>query len=265
VNQKRANGGYRNVSASPKHLWLHERSVHERQGVIVTMTSEINTDQSPADAIGSADNASAAQFDSELFGPPPLLAGEDPDEYMELFRGISITVQPADIFERNWVRHMTDLMWEVRRYRRIITQLIDLSDQQGLEKVLGRLDWEHPDVVRKGLARSQDLARRYVLKDADAVFDVDVLLESAGLSWEAVKAEAAALRTSEIERLNRLVMTAAARVNSTLRELERRRADLAKRLRRAVQQVEAADAGLVGAGRVDAAQTNNSADRKLAA
>jgi phosphopantetheinyl transferase (holo-ACP synthase) len=230
------------------------------------MTATINTDQSPADAIGPADNASAAPFDSALFGPPPLLAGEDPDEYMALFRGIFTTVQPKDIFERSWVRHMSDLMWEMRRFRRIITQLIDLSDQQGLEEVLRRLVQEDSmEQLLAGTNKSEDLARRYSLKEAAAVTEVDGLLASAGLSWDAVKAEAAAQRTSEIERLNRLVMTAAARVNSTLRELERRRADLAKRLRRAVQQVEAADAGPVGAGRVDAGRANNSADRRLAA
>jgi hypothetical protein len=231
--------------------------------VIIDMSSAINTDQSPADAIGPAENASAAQLDFALFGPPPLLAGENPDEYMELFRGIFTTVQPADIFERNSVRHMTDLLLEVRRYRRIITRLIDVSDQQGLEQVLGRL--LKGENYTSAPLRAKDLARRYALKEAAAVAEVDGLLASAGLSLDAVKAEAAALRTSEIERLNRLVMTAAARVNSTLRELERRRADLAKRPRRALQRVEAADAGLVGAGRVDADQANNPANRKLAA
>jgi hypothetical protein len=34
---------------------------------------------------------------------------------------------------------MTDLLWEVHRYRRIMTQMINASDQQGLEKVLRRL------------------------------------------------------------------------------------------------------------------------------
>jgi hypothetical protein len=72
------------------------------------------------------------------------------------------------------------------------------------------------------------------LKHAAAVAEVDDLLTSTGLGWDAVRAEAAALRTIEIERLNRLVTTAAARANSNLRELERRRAALAERLRRAV-------------------------------
>jgi hypothetical protein len=230
----------------------------ERQGVIIIMTSAINTDQSPADAIGPADNASAAQFDSALFGPPPLLAAENPDEYMGLFRGIFTAVQPADIFERSAVRHMTDLMWEVRRYRRIITRLIDVSDQQGLEQVLGRL--LKGENYTAAPLRAKDLARRYALRDAKAVAEVDGLLACAGLSFDAVKSEAAALRTSEIERLSRLVMNAAARVNSTLRELERRRLDLAKRLRRAVQQVAPAEAGQVGAD-----QANSPADWKLAA
>jgi hypothetical protein len=198
-----------------------------------------------------------------FLGPAPLLKGEDQSQYNQLLETVSGTVQPTDIFEQFWVRHIADLMWEVRRYRRVITQLIDVSDQPGLEKLLGRL-LQGKDFTSAAL-RAQDLARRYALNEVGAVAEVDGLLESAGLGRNAFKAEAAALRTSEIERLNRLMMNAAARVNSTLRELERRRADLAKRLRRAMQQVEAADAGQVSGGQLDAIQAENSAGRRLAA
>ena len=201
------------------------------------------TDQISANPFDGSGTTSNPKFDAALFGPPPLLSGEDPDEYMALFRSIAATVQPADIFERQAVRHLTDLMWEMRRYRRLITQLIDGSDQLGLEKVLQRFAPPAPvDQLMFGATKAQDLARGYVLKQGTVVTDVDSLLASAALTWDTVKAEAAALRIGEIERLNRLVITAAARVNSTLREFERRRAELAKRLRRAVQQVDAADA-----------------------
>jgi hypothetical protein len=202
-----------------------------------------STDQTSADAFGAAETTSDPQFDAALFGEPPLLAGEDPNQYMALFRRIATTVQPIDIFERQSVRHVTDLMWEARRYRRLITRLIDGNDQLGLEKVLQRLVPTAPlDLLMLGTTKAQDLARGYALKQETAVAQVDHLLTLAGLSWDTVKAEAAALRTGEIERLNRLVITASARVNSSLRELERRRAELAKRMRRAVQQVEAAEA-----------------------
>jgi hypothetical protein len=217
------------------------------------MVSATTNDQTAADEIDGTDNTPVSRFDAALFGPPPLLAGDDPNQYTQLFRGISATVRPADIFERSSVRHMADLMWEVRRYRRIATQLVDANDQQGLEKVLRPLvQTDRMNELFFGTTKSQDLAQGYALKQQTAVAEVKGLLEAAGLDWDAVKAEAVALRVTEIERFNRLVMTAAARVNSTLRELERRRADLAKRLRRAVQQAEAEDVGRVDTGQVGA-------------
>jgi hypothetical protein len=223
------------------------------------MTSAIANDQTP-DEIHRPDSMLGPQFDSALFGSPPLRTGENLTDYMKLYQAIAAAVQPADIFERSSVRQMTDLLWELRRYRRIIAQMINASDQQGLEKLLRQLVPANPmDELLSGVDKSHDLARRYTLKEAAAVAEVDGLLTSAGLGWDAVKAEAAALRAVEIGRLNRLVVTAGARVNSTLRELERRRADLAKRLRRAVQQVQGADAGQISADQINADQVD--ADR----
>ena len=39
-----------------------------------------------------------------LFGPPPLLDGEDTELYDQLMRKIFTAVTPADIFEEIWVR-----------------------------------------------------------------------------------------------------------------------------------------------------------------
>ena len=47
-----------------------------------------------------------------LFGPAPLIEGEDAAAYDELLTGISSTVKPADILEDIWVRDIVDLVWE---------------------------------------------------------------------------------------------------------------------------------------------------------
>jgi hypothetical protein len=50
-----------------------------------------------------------------LFGPPPLLEGEETAAYDELLVRISGAVNPADIFEEIWVRDLVDLVWEALR------------------------------------------------------------------------------------------------------------------------------------------------------
>jgi hypothetical protein len=58
----------------------------------------------------------AARLD--LFGPPPLIEGEDAAAYDELLLRISGAVKPADILEDIWVREIVDLVWGAFRLRR---------------------------------------------------------------------------------------------------------------------------------------------------
>ena len=54
-----------------------------------------------------------------LFGPPPLLEGEDTVAYDELLVRISGAVKPTDIFEKIWIRDIVDLVWEAFRLCRL--------------------------------------------------------------------------------------------------------------------------------------------------
>jgi hypothetical protein len=65
----------------------------------------------------------AARLD--LFGPPPLIEGEDAAAYDELLLRISAAVKPADILEDIWVREIVDLVWSAFRLRRFKTSPIN--------------------------------------------------------------------------------------------------------------------------------------------
>src|SRR5215831_17869414 len=54
-----------------------------------------------------------------LFGPPPLLEGEDAAAYDDLLVRISGAVKPTDIFEEIWIREIVDLVWGAFRLRRL--------------------------------------------------------------------------------------------------------------------------------------------------
>ena len=58
----------------------------------------------------------AARLD--IFGPAPLIEGEDAAAYDELLVRISAAVKPADILEDIWVREIVDLVWGAFRLRR---------------------------------------------------------------------------------------------------------------------------------------------------
>ena len=60
-----------------------------------------------------------------LFGPPPVLRSEDLAEYDALLAHVSKCVKPKDILEKIWIRDTVDLTWEVFRWRRLMTNLLE--------------------------------------------------------------------------------------------------------------------------------------------
>jgi hypothetical protein len=83
----------------------------------------------------SNDNTSVLQA---LFGPPPLLEGEDPEAYNRLLHQVTATVKPRDIFEKIWVADIVHLTWEIFRWRRLQPRLIQQNTKLGAKFLLGR-------------------------------------------------------------------------------------------------------------------------------
>ena len=54
-----------------------------------------------------------------LFGPPPLLEGEDTAAYDEFLVRISGAVKPTDIFEEIWIREIVEPRLGAFRLRRL--------------------------------------------------------------------------------------------------------------------------------------------------
>ena len=167
-----------------------------------------------------------------FLAPAPLIAGEDAAAYDDLLTRISAALEPSDILEEIWVRDVVDMVWDALRLRRLKAQLLTASAYEGMHAILSRfLDWQY----------SEQLARQWTLRDAAAVTKAEAVLASAGLSAEAVTAQTLALKIDIVERIDRMMVTAEARRNAVLREIERHRASFAHTLRRAVQEVEDAE------------------------
>jgi hypothetical protein len=178
-----------------------------------------------------------------LLGPPPLIEGEDAAAYGELLNRISAAVKPKDILEEIWVRDIVDLAWEALRWRRLKSNLLAASIHAGLKQVLDPLC---------GIFEADQLAQSWARNEAAGRKEVKQLLASAGLSMDAVVAQTLALKISDTERIDRMVMAAEARRDATLREIERHRATLGQALRRETEQVEEGEFEEVGAPKLAA-------------
>ena len=78
-----------------------------------------------------------------LFGPPPLLEGEDAAAYDQLFARICAAVKPVDIIDEIFIADVVPSEWEVLRLRRLKWSLIRAPALKALEDLLGEnLDYD---------------------------------------------------------------------------------------------------------------------------
>jgi hypothetical protein len=138
-----------------------------------------------------------------LFGPPPLLAGEDVDAYDELCRRVCEAVQPVDVIDEILVVDVVSLEWEVLRWRRLKAGLLRRRELRVLTNFLNRreLDYdlyrEHfendlQEVLQDNLDEdqaehvAQTLAHDCAENKPDAVNKVNEILDRAGLDLDGI-------------------------------------------------------------------------------
>ena len=89
------------------------------------------------------------------------------------------------------------------------------------------------------------LADEWVARKPSAIKQVDKILASAELSSDAIMAQTLSIKLDDIERIDRMIQVAEARRNVSLREIDRHRETLGQKLRRAMQQVENDQRGMI--------------------
>lgn len=172
-----------------------------------------------------------------FFGPAPILEGEDEAAYNELLARLCGAIKPRDVCEEIWIHDVVDLTWEVLRYRRLNTELIRICRRDGFEMVLTPI---------VGFLISKSLADGWASGEESSVKRAEDHLATAGLSMDAVDARTLEAHLDKVERIERMIMAAEARRNAALREIERHRDGLGKRLRQITDQIEDAEYKEVG-------------------
>jgi hypothetical protein len=182
-----------------------------------------------------------------LFGPPPLIEGEDAAAYDRLHARIFAAVKSLDVIDEMLTADVVYSEWEVLRWRRLKSSLIQARGRKVLQNFLEpmRKDWiQHEpfppsllDMIREDQA-TKELVQAYARREPQAVTLVHRLLADAGASMDGLMAEALAEKLDDIERIDRLTSIAESRRNASLHEIERRRAVLGETLRRSVQEIE---------------------------
>jgi hypothetical protein len=182
--------------------------------------------KSPTNPTSAADRSAARLA---LFGPPPLIEGEDPAAYDELLVRISAGVKPADILEDIWVRDVVDFTWEIFSLRRLRANLMTATGYKGVRAVL------EPII---GFSDADTLATDWAARSPSAIKRVNKILDSAGLTMDAVIAQTLSENLDFVERIERMITIKESCRSAVLREVDHHRATLAHTLRATVHQLE---------------------------
>jgi hypothetical protein len=201
-----------------------------------------------------------------IFGPPPLLKGEDAAAYDDLLARVSGNLKPSDTFEEIWVREIVDLIWERFRWRGHLASFHESAIPKTLARILQPLTQNDPEAHGTSLMAKlkaagdthnagEKLAYEWAAGDKTAIERVQGKLVSAGMTMASVVAQATASELDKIERFNCLIANAEWRCNALLREIERHRATIAQKLRSENHKIEDAEFETVEAN--DGAPTCN--------
>ena len=166
--------------------------------------------------------------------PQPLLPGESGDAYLALAAQVIASARPKDGIEEILVRDIIDQTWEIQRLRRAKAGLVKLSWTDGLKQVL--FDIGYGDVDDRHY-----LSDCWVAGQKRAQKTVDKLLFAAGLSLNEVTTKTLEKKLDSIERLDRMLASAEARRNNSLREIDRHREAFGAGTRAAIEDVEDAE------------------------
>ena len=132
----------------------------------------------------------------------------------------------------------------------IATRLLVSSASVGLFKLMDdRMNYVHNDPNYKS----------WIKNEPRGVKNIKSMLSNWGLSEADIHAQTLALKINEFERIDRLAANAEARRNAALRELERHREAVGRRLRNAIATEDAqfvdADAAVTSATQVQGSQS----------
>ena len=158
-----------------------------------------------------------------LFGPPPILEGDDPAAYRMIGQSIWDAWQPRDFIEMMWVNDVAYLLTEGIRLRRMKGKLIDGSRIEGVSKLIRRLTGKYFD---------EAYWSDWVLGEKENVEFVESIFSQAGYDREAVVAQTTAVIIDTIDKIERQSSQFEARRLVTIRDFSHYRELSDRRLER---------------------------------
>ena len=170
-----------------------------------------------------------------IFGPPPVLLGEDERAYETLFRGVASGLNPTSFIEQIWIVDIADLTWEIIRLRKIKARLISDKVPDVLETLIEPEMRNHSDVA------ARKLVRKWMAGDPKAKARVEKILIETDSTIDSVYGQALVKDFNHIERIDEMITVIERRRNTVFHEIDRHRDFFSRGLRDNVKEIENAE------------------------
>lgn len=191
---------------------------------------------------GHVASNSKALAKTTIFGPPPILMGEDERVYDDLLEKVSSDIKPKGIIEQILIKDVVDLTYELFRLRGLKAAWLSDIIPDCLEEFL------EPHIRRSAKNEESDtpslagkLARKWAEGNRAAHARVEKLVASRKLVMASVYAYALTDRFDDIERIDRMIITVEGRRNAVFREIDRHRIALSRALSDNIHEIEDAE------------------------
>ena len=158
----------------------------------------------------------------------PILLCESEIEFQALRKRLEDEIKPKGIIEEIYVYDIAVLVWDITRLRDCRVSTINKYFGRALELLLGQL-------LGRGL-KHKTLSGAYFVNE-DARTEIYEILARYQLDDSAIIAGAISLAKDQLEQLDKMLATARARFDRSLRSIEEYRVSFADRVRDSAEQV----------------------------
>jgi hypothetical protein len=172
-------------------------------------------------------------------GPSWIVEGEDADLYEQLLAEVAAAVEPADLIDWLLIKDIVALTWEIQRTRRMRDSLMRTARLGAMQSILSSLlfPWLLGADRLLGTEKPGELAKLWLYGDEEATREVQELLDGAGLNDEDVSLRAISTCARELDRLDAQNERHEQRRDALLRQIERRRAGWADKVKRTTDEI----------------------------
>ena len=168
--------------------------------------------------------------------PSPVLITESADEFLSLHDALKDEFKPHGTVEEFMVEEMAALMWEIRRYRRTKTNILNSAYRSALGNLL-RSVCREPGLAVFGIDEEEELAHQWFGNDQNAKQVVLQKLAYFGLDEHAIEPEAMRIRATDLEKFDRLLESREWRLDKALRAFAEFRGGLRRQLRETAEKL----------------------------